>query len=100
MTRRVKMLDRAACRSGAGAGVETMQTSFTSPSFADPEGAESEKTSGDVCIAASATRPAQPYVLRGEELDLRAALYLIKDSAENERPATAEVVPISTAGTV
>src|SRR5215813_7719431 len=71
-----------------------MQTSFTLAQLADPDIAEADKILRACvhCGAWAVTGP--PYVLIGDELDSpRGRIYLIKDMLENERPATADVVP-------
>ncbi|MEA3023290.1 MAG: glycolate oxidase iron-sulfur subunit, partial [Alphaproteobacteria bacterium] len=71
-----------------------MQTSFTLAQLADPEVAESEKILRACVHCGFCTATCPTYVLLGDELDSpRGRIYLIKDMLENDRPATAEVVP-------
>src|SRR4030081_339077 len=71
-----------------------MQTSFTLAQLDDPEVAESEKILRACVHCGFCTATCPTYVLLGDELDSpRGRIYLIKDMLENDRPATAEVVP-------
>jgi len=71
-----------------------MQTSFTLAQLAEPDIAESEKILRACVHCGFCTATCPTYVLLGDELDSpRGRIYLIKDMLENDRPATAEVVP-------
>src|SRR6266700_3064687 len=71
-----------------------MQTSFTLAQLADPDIAEADKILRACVHCGFCTATCPTYVLAGDELDSpRGRIYLIKDMLENERPATAEVVP-------
>jgi glycolate oxidase iron-sulfur subunit len=71
-----------------------MQTSFTLAQLAEPDVAESEKILRACVHCGFCTATCPTYVLLGDELDSpRGRIYLIKDMLENDRPATAEVVP-------
>src|SRR5438132_966454 len=71
-----------------------MQTSFTLAQLADPQIAESEKILRACVHCGFCTATCPTYVLLGDELDSpRGRIYLIKDMLENDRPATADVVP-------
>jgi glycolate oxidase iron-sulfur subunit len=71
-----------------------MQTSFTLAQLADPDIAEAEKILRACVHCGFCTATCPTYVLLGDELDSpRGRIYLIKDMLENDRPATADVVP-------
>ena len=71
-----------------------MQTSFTLAQLADPDVAEAEKILRACVHCGFCTATCPTYVLLGDELDSpRGRIYLIKDMLENDRPATADVVP-------
>src|SRR5690242_8566665 len=71
-----------------------MQTSFSLAQLADPDIAEADKILRACVHCGFCTATCPTYVLLGDELDSpRGRIYLIKDMLENERPATAEVVP-------
>src|ERR1700692_763443 len=71
-----------------------MQTNFTVAQLADPDTNVSEKILRACVHCGFCTATCPTYVLLGDELDSpRGRIYLIKDMLENERPATADVVP-------
>ena len=71
-----------------------MQTSFTLAQLADPDVAEADKILRACVHCGFCTATCPTYVLLGDELDSpRGRIYLIKDMLENDRPATAEIVP-------
>src|SRR3977135_254896 len=71
-----------------------MQTSFTLAQLADPNTAEAEGILRTCVHCGFCTAACPAYGLLGDELDSpRGRIYLIKDMLENDRPATAEVVP-------
>ena len=71
-----------------------MQTNFTIAQLADPDIAEADKILRACVHCGFCTATCPTYVLSGNELDSpRGRIYLIKDMLENDRPATAEVVP-------
>ena len=71
-----------------------MQTSFTLAQLADPDIAEADKILRACVHCGFCTATCPTYVLLGDELDSpRGRIYLIKDMLENDRPATADVVP-------
>jgi glycolate oxidase iron-sulfur subunit len=71
-----------------------MQTSFSLAQLAHPDIAEADKILRACVHCGFCTATCPTYVLLGDELDSpRGRIYLIKDMLENERPATAEVVP-------
>ncbi|HEY2134441.1 MAG TPA: glycolate oxidase subunit GlcF [Xanthobacteraceae bacterium] len=71
-----------------------MQTSFTLAQLANPDIAEAEKILRACVHCGFCTATCPTYVLLGDELDSpRGRIYLIKDMLENDRPATADVVP-------
>ncbi len=71
-----------------------MQTSFTLTQLADPEIAEADKILRACVHCGFCTATCPTYVLLGDERNSpRGRIYLIKDMLENDRPATAEVVP-------
>jgi glycolate oxidase iron-sulfur subunit len=71
-----------------------MQTSFSLTQLADPNIAEADKILRACVHCGFCTATCPTYVLLGDELDSpRGRIYLIKDMLENDRPATADVVP-------
>jgi glycolate oxidase iron-sulfur subunit len=71
-----------------------MQTSFTLAQLADPDIAEADKILRACVHCGFCTATCPTYTLLGNELDSpRGRIYLIKDMLENDRPATADVVP-------
>jgi len=71
-----------------------MQTSFTLVQLADPDIAAADKILRACVHCGFCTATCPTYVMLGDELDSpRGRIYLIKDMLENDRPATADVVP-------
>src|SRR5438067_10203136 len=71
-----------------------MRTFFSLAQLADPQLAECEKILRSCVHCGFCTATCPTYVLGGDERDSpRGRIYLIKDMLENDRPATAEVVP-------
>ena len=71
-----------------------MQTNFTLAQLADPDVAASEQILRACVHCGFCTATCPTYVLLADERDSpRGRIYLIKDMLENDRPATADVVP-------
>jgi glycolate oxidase iron-sulfur subunit len=71
-----------------------MQTRFSAAQLTDPALAASEQILRKCVHCGFCTATCPTYVLLGDELDSpRGRIYLIKDMLENDRPATADIVP-------
>lgn len=71
-----------------------MQTRFNEEQLTDPGVAEAERILRRCVHCGFCTATCPTYVLLGDELDSpRGRIYLIKEMLENDRPATADIVP-------
>jgi glycolate oxidase iron-sulfur subunit len=71
-----------------------MQTTFTPEQLRDADTAEANRILRTCVHCGFCTATCPTFVLLGDELDSpRGRIYLIKEMLENDRPATAEIVP-------
>ncbi|MGE0715595.1 MAG: glycolate oxidase subunit GlcF [Alphaproteobacteria bacterium] len=71
-----------------------MQTNFSLAQLADPDTAEADRILRACVHCGFCTATCPTYVLLADERDSpRGRIYLIKEMLENDRPATADVVP-------